>query len=264
MPSEPASSATPLIRIEGLRKSYALGDVTVHALRGVDVEIARGSFVTVVGASGSGKSTFMNILGLLDRPSGGQYFLEGEDVSGFDRDRRAVLRNRKIGFVFQNFNLLPRTTALENVELPLLYDGKPHSGAERHDKAIGLLKAVGLGERAHHTPNQLSGGQQQRVAIARALVNDPEILLADEPTGNLDSRTSVEIMEILQRLNRTNEITVILITHERDIAEYGNRVITFRDGRVVSDERVSSRRDASAELAALPAVELELEEEAPV
>jgi len=257
MASAPGTPAGPLIRIRGLRKSYVLGDVTVHALRGVDIDIPRGSFATVVGASGSGKSTFMNILGLLDRPSEGQYLLEGEDVSGFDRDRRAVLRNRKIGFVFQNFNLLPRTTALENVELPLLYNGKPHSAEERHGKAIGLLQAVGLGERAHHTPNQLSGGQQQRVAIARALVNDPEILLADEPTGNLDSRTSVEIMEILQRLNRDNGITIILITHERDIAEYGHRMIAFRDGRVVSDEAVPSRRDAAAEMAALPPVEEE-------
>jgi putative ABC transport system ATP-binding protein len=258
MTTEPASRPEPLIRITGLRKSYVLGDVTVHALRGVDVEIASGTFVTVVGASGSGKSTFMNILGLLDRPSGGQYFLEGEDVSGFDRDRRAVLRNRKIGFVFQNFNLLPRTSALENVELPLLYNGQPLSTAERDRKALGLLQAVGLGERAHHTPNQLSGGQQQRVAIARALVNDPEILLADEPTGNLDSRTSVEIMEILQRLNRDKGITIILITHEHDIAEYGHRVITFRDGRVVSDQPVDTRRDAAAEFAALPTLEEEV------
>jgi len=237
MSSQPSPRAEPLIRIVGLRKSYPLGDVTVHALRGVDMEMAAGTFATVVGASGSGKSTFMNILGLLDRPSGGQYFLEGEDVSGFDRDRRAVLRNRKIGFVFQNFNLLPRTSALENVELPLLYDGKPTSAQERHQKARGLLEAVGLGERAHHTPNQLSGGQQQRVAIARALVNDPEILLADEPTGNLDSRTSVEIMEILQRLNRDNGITIILITHEHDIAGYAGRVVSFRDGSIVSDQR---------------------------
>ena len=257
MTTEPASRRDPLIRIMGLRKSYVLGDVTVHALRGVDVEIAGGTFVTVVGASGSGKSTFMNILGLLDRPSGGQYFLEGEDVSGFDRDRRAILRNRKIGFVFQNFNLLPRTSALENVELPLLYNGQPHSADQRHTKALGLLEAVGLGQRAHHTPSQLSGGQQQRVAIARALVNDPEILLADEPTGNLDSRTSVEIMEILQRLNRDKGITIILITHEHDISEYGHRVITFRDGRVVSDEPVANRRDAAAEFAALPALEEE-------
>ncbi|HVD78513.1 MAG TPA: ABC transporter ATP-binding protein [Vicinamibacteria bacterium] len=258
MTTEPASRREPLIRITGLRKSYVLGDVTVHALRGVDVEIARGTFVTVVGASGSGKSTFMNILGLLDRPTGGQYYLEGEDVSSFDRDRRAVLRNRKIGFVFQNFNLLPRTSALENVELPLLYNGQPLSAAERDRKALGLLQAVGLGERAHHTPNQLSGGQQQRVAIARALVNDPEILLADEPTGNLDTRTSVEIMEILQRLNRDKGITIILITHEHDIAQYGHRVITFRDGRVVSDEAVETRRDAAAEFAALPALEEEV------
>jgi putative ABC transport system ATP-binding protein len=258
MPSQPSSRPEPLIRIVGLRKSYALGDVTVHALRGVDMEMERGTFATVVGASGSGKSTFMNILGLLDRPSGGQYLLEGEDVSGFDRDRRAVLRNRKIGFVFQNFNLLPRTSAIENVELPLLYDGKPTSPPQRHEKARGLLQAVGLGERIHHTPNQLSGGQQQRVAIARALVNDPEILLADEPTGNLDSRTSVEIMEILQRLNRENGITIVLITHEHDISEYGHRVITFRDGRVVSDEAVASRRDAAQELASLPALEEEV------
>jgi putative ABC transport system ATP-binding protein len=258
MSSQPSSRSEPLIRIVGLRKSYALGDVTVHALRGVDMEMARGTFATVVGASGSGKSTFMNILGLLDRPSGGQYFLEGEDVSGFDRDRRAVLRNRKIGFVFQNFNLLPRTSAIENVELPLLYDGKPTSTQKRHQKAQGLLQAVGLGDRIHHTPNQLSGGQQQRVAIARALVNDPEILLADEPTGNLDSRTSVEIMEILQRLNRDNGITIILITHEHDISEYGHRVITFRDGRVVSDEAVMARRDAAAELSSLPALEEEV------
>ena len=251
---QPASRREPLIRITGLRKSYVLGDVTVHALRGVDVEIAAGTFATVVGASGSGKSTFMNILGLLDRPSGGQYFLEGEDVSGFDRDRRAILRNRKIGFVFQNFNLLPRTSALENVELPLLYSGQSPSAEDRHRKALGLLEAVGLGQRAHHMPNQLSGGQQQRVAIARALVNDPEILLADEPTGNLDSRTSVEIMEILQRLNRDKRITIILITHEHDIAEYAQRVVTCRDGRILSDEPVARRRDAATELQSLPAL----------
>jgi len=242
----------PLIKVTDLHKSYQLGDVTVHALRGVTLELARGTFATVVGASGSGKSTFMNILGLLDHPTSGQYFLEGEDVSGFDKDRRAVLRNRKIGFVFQSFNLLPRTTAIENVELPLLYDSQPHPPAERHRKAQGLLDAVGIGQRAHHTPNQLSGGQQQRVAIARALVNDPEILLADEPTGNLDSRTSLEIMEVLQRLNREQRITIVLITHEPDIAEYGTRVIAFRDGRVVKDEAAPRTRDAAQELAALP------------
>jgi putative ABC transport system ATP-binding protein len=247
----------PLIRVVDLRRSYALGDVTVHALRGVTLEIAKGSMIAIVGASGSGKSTLMNILGLLDRPSSGQYFLDGQDVSGFDRDRRAELRNHKIGFVFQNFSLLPRTTALENVELPLLYNGRSARLSERHEKAMALLRAVGIGERAHHTPNQLSGGQQQRVAIARALVNDPELILADEPTGNLDSRTSVEIMEILQRLNRERGLTVLLITHEHDIADYASRVVTIRDGRVRSDEPVETRRDAAAELLALPPVEAE-------
>jgi len=250
----------PLVQVEDLHKSYFIGDVTVHALRGANVSIDRGSFVAVIGASGSGKSTFMNILGLLDRPTSGHYRLSGEDVSGFDRDRRAILRNRMIGFVFQNFNLLPRTSALENVELPLLYsrNGRARSAALRHAKALELLTAVGLGERTHHTPSQLSGGQQQRVAIARALVNDPEILLADEPTGNLDSRTSVEIMEILQRLNREKGITIILITHEADIAEYAQRVIGFRDGRVVQDNKVARRRDAATEMAALPPLEAEV------
>jgi len=252
-----ASSGAPLVRVLDLRKSYVLGDVTVHALRGVTLAIESGAFVSVVGASGSGKSTFMNILGLLDRPTAGGYYLEGEDVSGFDKDRRAVLRNRKIGFVFQNFNLLPRTTALENVELPLLYNGRSTSAAQRHQKAQALLNTVGLTARAHHTPSQLSGGQQQRVAIARSLVAEPEILLADEPTGNLDSRTSIEIMEILQRLNREKGITVVLITHEHDIAEYGTRTIVFRDGRVIHDEPVARRRDAAAELAALPPPENE-------
>jgi len=249
--------AEPLIRLVDLKRSYALGDVTVHALRGVSLDIEAGSFIAVVGASGSGKSTLMNILGLLDRPTSGSYYLEGRDVSGFDRDRRAELRNRKIGFVFQNFSLLPRTTALENVELPLLYNGLGHRPAQRHAKAMELLSAVSLADRAHHTPNQLSGGQQQRVAIARSLVNDPELILADEPTGNLDSRTSVEIMEILQRLNREKRITVLLITHEHDIAEYGTRVVTVRDGRILTDEPVTRRRDAAAELAALPPVEAE-------
>jgi putative ABC transport system ATP-binding protein len=248
----------PLIRIEDLHKSYPLGDVTVHALRGVTLDLQRGTFNTVIGTSGSGKSTFMNILGLLDHPTSGRYFLEGENVSGFDKDRRAVLRNGKIGFVFQNFNLLPRTTALENVELPLLYDARPHPPAERHRRAQALLDAVGIGQRAHHMPNQLSGGQQQRVAIARALVNEPEILLADEPTGNLDSRTSIEIMEVLQRLNREQNITIVLITHEPDIAEYGTRVIAFRDGRVFKDEAVPRTRDAAQELLALPPPDVEI------
>jgi putative ABC transport system ATP-binding protein len=255
MASAPSASS-PLIRLEDVQKSYVVGDVTVHALRGVDLAIEKGSFVTVVGSSGSGKSTFMNLVGLLDRPSGGRYLLEGEDVSGFDRDRRALLRNRKIGFVFQNFNLLTRTSALENVELPLLYNGGSHGAQERHAKAMRLLEAVGLGGRAHHTPSQLSGGQQQRVAIARALVNDPELVLADEPTGNLDSRTSVEIMDIFQRLNRERGITIVLITHEHDIAEYGTRMVGFRDGRVVTDEPIARRRDAAEELKALPPLEV--------
>src|SRR4030095_1124453 len=224
----------PLIRVVDLHKSYQLGDVTVHALRGVTLDIARGSFVTVVGASGSGKSPFKNVLGLLDRSTWGQYLLEGEDVSGFDKDRRAVLRNRKIGFVFQSFNLLPRTSAIENVELPLLYNHRPQTRAHPHARSQGLLQAVGLGERAHHTPNQLSGGQQQRVAIARALVNEPEILLADEPTGNLDSRTSVEIMGIFQQLNERG-ITIIMVTHEPDIAAYAQRNVMMRDGVILDD-----------------------------
>jgi len=247
----------PLIRVVDLKRSYALGDVTVHALRGVSLDIAAGAFFAVVGASGSGKSTLMNILGLLGRPTSGSYHLDGQDVSGFDRDRRAELRNKKIGFVFQNFSLLPRTTALENVELPLLYNGRGQRPAERHARALSLLQAAGIAERADHTPNQLCGGQQQRVAIARSLVNDPELILADEPTGNLDSRTSVEIMEILQRLNREQGITVLLITHEHDIAEYATRIVTVRDGRILTDEPVTRRRDAAVELAALPPVEAE-------
>jgi putative ABC transport system ATP-binding protein len=246
------SGSPPLVSVQDLKKTYALGDVTVHALRGVTLSIAQGSFVAVIGASGSGKSTFMNILGLLDRPTSGHYFLEGEDVSSFDRDRRAILRNRKIGFVFQSFNLLPRTSAVENVELPLMYNGRSLSTRERHARARQLLEAVGLGGRTDHTPSQLSGGQQQRVAIARSLINEPEIVLADEPTGNLDSRTSIEIMEILQRLNRERGLTIILITHEPDIAEYAERVVTFRDGHVTSDTAVDSRRDAAAERVALP------------
>jgi putative ABC transport system ATP-binding protein len=244
-----------VVRVQDLRKSYQVGDVTVHALRGVDLTIARGSFIAVVGASGSGKSTFMNILGLLDQPTSGRYWLDGEDVSGFDKDRRAVLRNRTIGFVFQSFNLLPRTSAIENVELPLLYNGRTWNTAERHARAKALIETVGLGARLDHTPSQLSGGQQQRVAVARALVNDPELVLADEPTGNLDSRTSVEIMEVLQRLNREKGITIVLITHEHDIAQYADRIVSFRDGRVTADERVAERRDAVSELAALPPLE---------
>jgi putative ABC transport system ATP-binding protein len=247
----------PIIRVDGLHKSYVVGDVTVHALRGVDLTIPRGAFVAVVGASGSGKSTFMNVLGLLDQPTSGHYWLAGEDVASFDKDRRAILRNRTMGFVFQSFNLLARTSALENVELPLLYNGKQWGAAERHQRARALLSAVGLGDRLGHTPSQLSGGQQQRVAIARALVNDPEVLLADEPTGNLDSRTSLEIMEILQRLNQSRGITVLLVTHEPDIAEYAQRVVRFKDGRVVVDSPVPERRDAAREIASLPPPEAE-------
>ena len=246
-----------VIRLEDVKKSYALGDVTVHALRGVDLALRRGEFLAVVGASGSGKSTLMNILGLLDRPTSGRYLLEGEDVSGFDKDRRAVLRNRKIGFVFQNFNLLARTSAVENVELPLVYNGKAQAPAARQKRALAMLEAVGLGDRAHHTPTQLSGGQQQRVAIARALVTEPEIVLADEPTGNLDSRTSVEIMEILQRLNRERGLTIVLITHEHDIAEYGTRTVSVRDGRIIADHPVEKRRDAAREMLSLPLLDTE-------
>jgi len=231
----------PVIRVVGLRKIYHLGDVTVEALRGVSLTIEKGAFVAVTGTSGSGKSTLMNILGLLDRPTEGQYFLDEHDVSSLDRDERAVLRNRKIGFVFQSFNLLSRTSALENVELPLMYRGGM-GVEERHRRARALLEAVGLGERLDHRPHQLSGGQQQRVAAARALVNDPEVVLADEPTGNLDSKTSDEIMDLLQKLNTERGVTVLVITHEHDIADYAERVIAFRDGQVVEDRAVVKRR----------------------
>lgn len=237
-----------LIEVDGLTKIYQMGEVAVEALRGVSVSIESGGFVAVMGPSGSGKSTFMNILGCLDKPTSGIYRLDGQNVSEMDRDQLARIRNRKLGFVFQTFNLLPRTTAIENVELPLLYNGA--SARERHGRARERLRQVGLEGREHHHPNQLSGGQQQRVAIARALINDPAILLADEPTGNLDSRTSVEILGIFQRLNRENGITVILVTHEPDIAAYAARKIQFRDGRIVTDEPVVSPRDAAAELVA--------------
>jgi putative ABC transport system ATP-binding protein len=241
-----------LIRLEGLKRQYQVGDVVVNALRSVDLEIERGSFVAVIGPSGSGKSTFMNIVGLLDRPSAGRYLLDGEDVSGFDKDRLAALRNRKIGFVFQSFNLLPRTSAIDQVRLPLLYGGRREPEAEGRARAERLLQLVGLGARLDHTPSQLSGGQQQRVAIARALVNEPEVVLADEPTGNLDSRTSVEVMELLQRLNREQGVTVVLITHEHDVADYAGRVVQFKDGRVVADH-ARPAKDAAAELASWPA-----------
>jgi putative ABC transport system ATP-binding protein len=230
-----------------------MGDHEVRALRGVSLDIEPGEFVAVTGPSGSGKSTFMHIAGCLDRPTSGQYILDGKDVSKLSKDDLARVRNHKIGFVFQGFNLLSRTTALDNVELPLLYRSTDKfKTGERHKRALGVLDAVGLGDRYHHMPNQLSGGQQQRVAIARALINEPSILLADEPTGNLDTRTSIEVMGIFQRLNRERGITVLLITHEMDIAEYGTRIIRFRDGRVVADSAVPRRRNAADELAALP------------
>jgi putative ABC transport system ATP-binding protein len=239
-----------LIRVQDLSRIYQVGDVQVPALRGVTLEIRRGEFVAVRGPSGSGKSTFMNLLGCLDRPSGGRYWLAGEDVSTYDADRRARLRNRFIGFVFQGFNLLPRTTALENVEVPLFYNGT--APGEREGKASAALLGVGLGDRQHHFPSQLSGGQQQRVAIARALVNQPSLLLADEPTGNLDSRTSIDIMALFQKLNRERGLTILLVTHEPDIAQYSHRVMVFRDGRLVEDRPVPAVRDAARELAEMP------------
>ena len=227
--------AETLIDVHDLWKVYELGDVQVHALRGVSVAIAAGEFVAVMGASGSGKSTFMNIVGCLDRPTRGTYRLTGTDVATLSADQRAAIRNRQIGFVFQNFNLLTRTSALENVELPLFYSDVPL--AEQHQRARAALAAVGLSGREQSVPSQLSGGQQQRVAIARALVNRPSLVLADEPTGNLDTRTSVEILEIFQRLNREQGITIVLVTHEPDIATFAARVITFRDGEIIADVR---------------------------
>ncbi|MHB8411518.1 MAG: ABC transporter ATP-binding protein [Candidatus Acidiferrales bacterium] len=228
-----------VIALENVHKTYDLGEIQVHALRGVSLEVRRGDFVAIMGASGSGKSTLMNILGCLDRPSKGRYLLDGTDVSQLSKTELAHIRNRKIGFVFQQFNLLSRTTALENVELPTLYAGIP--AAERAARAKQSLDRVGLADRALHHPSQLSGGQQQRVAIARALVNKPAILLADEPTGNLDSRTSVEIMDILQRLNEDEGLTVVLVTHEMDIANYAQRALEFRDGKMRKDMNIQHR-----------------------
>jgi putative ABC transport system ATP-binding protein len=239
--------------VRDLTKIYRMGDHEVRALRGVSLEVQEGEFVAVTGPSGSGKSTFMHIAGCLDRPTSGVYELDGRDVAQLSKDELAKVRNQKIGFVFQGFNLLKRTSALDNVELPLLYR---HEGvlkaSERHKRALAALDAVGLGQRYHHLPNQLSGGQQQRVAIARALITEPAILLADEPTGNLDTRTSIEVMGIFQKLNREDGITILLITHEMDIAEYGTRLVRFRDGRVVADQPILHRRNAADELAALP------------
>ena len=233
-----------LIRVEDVHKTYRMGDVEVPALRGINLTIAHGEFVAVMGSSGSGKSTLMNILGCLDRPNTGKYFLEGHEVGSLKPDQWAYIRNKRIGFVFQGFNLLSRTTALENVELPMMYNG--FAGQERHQRAIEVLALVGLDKRLDHTPNQLSGGQQQRVAIARALVNRPPLILADEPTGNLDSATSNEIMALFQQLNTGQGITIILVTHEADIAAYARRQIVFRDGLVISD-RVSEQVIAKME-----------------
>jgi putative ABC transport system ATP-binding protein len=241
----------PVISVRDLTKTYVVGEVEVHALRGVTVDIEPGEFVAATGPSGSGKSTFMHILGCLDRPTSGLYLLDGRDVSTLSRNELAAMRNKKIGFVFQGFNLLARTSAIDNVELPLLYNGRSGRGARRRERALAALDAVGLSDRAHHYPNQLSGGQQQRVAIARSLINEPSLVLADEPTGNLDSRTSIDVMGIFQRLNAEHGITVLLITHERDIAEYATRVLSFRDGRITGDQPVAVRRHSDVELAAL-------------
>ena len=250
--SATSSGQGVVIRVEEAHKYHELGETRVHALRGINVEIQRGEFVAIMGASGSGKSTFMNVLGCLDRLSSGRYLLEGVDVSEHDKKALALIRNQKLGFVFQGFNLLSRTTALENTELPTLYT--KIDKAERERRAAEALAMVGLANRAHHFPSQMSGGQQQRVAIARALVNGPSILLADEPTGNLDSRTSVEIMEIFQALNDKG-LTIVLVTHEHDIAQFSRRVLVFRDGRIRRDDAVANRPKAAEVLRTLPTLE---------
>lgn len=248
----PAQSRPESIRVEDVHKYYSLGETKVHALRGITASIDVGEFVAIMGASGSGKSTFMHLLGCLDRPTSGRYLLEGTDVSNLDKRALALIRNQKIGFVFQGFNLLARTTALENTELPTLYT--KIAKAERHNRASSALAMVGLADRALHYPSQMSGGQQQRVAIARALVNEPSMLLADEPTGNLDTRTSVEILEIFQRLNEGG-LTVVMVTHEQDVAQFAKRVIVFRDGAIRKDDRVRDQPRASDVLRDLPTLE---------
>jgi putative ABC transport system ATP-binding protein len=240
----------PIISVQELTKIYDMGEVKVHALRGINLDIYQGELSSIMGPSGSGKSTFMNIAGCLDLPTHGKYILDGQDVSDFNRDQLARIRNQKIGFVFQTFNLLPRTSALENVELPLLYNAGTRA-KERRERAMEALNMVGLSARAGHFPNQLSGGQQQRVAIARSLVNNPVIVLADEPTGNLDTRTSYEVMEIFQQLNAKG-ITIALITHEPEIAQFTSRSVIFRDGRIHKEVKISARRSAAEDLAALP------------
>jgi putative ABC transport system ATP-binding protein len=245
--------ARPVIQLDHIHKTYSMGDVDVHALRGVSLTIREGEFVAIMGSSGSGKSTTMNIIGCLDRPTKGTYILDGQDVSQLSKDERADIRCQKIGFVFQGFNLLSRTSALENVELPMLYAGVETK--ERDLRALEALAAVGLAGREQSHPNQLSGGQQQRVAVARALVNHPALILADEPTGNLDSRTSVEVMEIFQRLNRERGITLVLVTHESDIAQYAQRVVVFKDGKIKKDYEIEEQRDAAHELSLMPPLE---------
>ncbi len=260
LPSNTKTAETPgnapTIRLENIVKTYDLGEVQVHALRGVSLEIYPGEFVAVMGASGSGKSTLMNIIGCLDKATRGRYFLDGKDVSGFTKRELAKIRSQKIGFVFQQFNLLSRTSALENVELPTIYAGVPIE--ERERRAREALQRVGLAEREGHFPSQLSGGQQQRVAIARALVNNPALLLADEPTGNLDSRTSVEIMDILQKLNDEHGLTVVIVTHEQDIAQYAKRAMEFRDGKMKKDVVIQNRSIASEVLPTLPSIDEDL------
>jgi putative ABC transport system ATP-binding protein len=251
------SKSVPTIRLDGIYKTYDLGEIQVQALRGVSMEIYPGEFVAIMGASGSGKSTLMNIVGCLDKPTRGHYYLDGQDVSGLTKDELAKIRSRKIGFVFQQFNLLARTSALENVELPTIYAGVPIE--ERAKRAQNSLNRVGLADRSGHFPSQLSGGQQQRVAIARGLVNNPSLLLADEPTGNLDSRTSVEIMDILQNLNNEHGLTVVIVTHEPDIAQYAKRALEFRDGKMKSDVLIKNRLIAAEVLPTLPALDDEIE-----
>ena len=246
-----------LINVRGLTKTYQMGEVYVHALRGIDLDIDNGEFVAIMGASGSGKTTFMNLLGCLDKPTSGTYLLDNINVAEMDDQAITQVRNQKIGYVFQAFYLLPRTTALENVELPLLYCRKMHP-KERREKALHALEVVGLADRAKHYPNQLSGGQQQRVAIARAIVNDPVFILADEPTGNLDTRTSVEVMELFQQLHSQGK-TIVLVTHEFDISRYTLRIITFRDGKVISDIPNEDVHIASEDLKKLPRLDIEEE-----